>query len=473
MTDLHLFDLNEDIRQRILDSKSIPVDFYNKQGQVIIHKKPDVAEHEIHKLFKISERGIYYREADLRLFTGEITEPEPPQGFSNVKLFTEQMMDGFGNDLTSIFSDLKNTSISSIHAQKSRQRVTEIFDEFQSNPDVMPGLLNIVNLLKGKNFDVNVQAAMKRAIIAMSIKTRGMMGTGKARQIQLVNIGNLMMTALFTHVGTVKMDIPTTQGLTAKEREYISQYPFVSYLMLVHEPTIDPNVKYNILRHRMPSPSKGNSNNYPDLKWMLSKLKNMSDKYKEQGRVEIASDMLAQIKRFLAPYDPSDDDVPILSLATEFASLTTDTKWRKAFSPLEATRIMLNESLYSYHVRSTREFIDYAAISLSENQKLIREGTMVITQVSSNDKGSEPVYEVAQVVEEYRLQSRPVIKRLGTISAKPKHRNDKKIIPEFIPTSFTKDRRAAVYNLNQDHTRYIVFLPDNDSTPELLETITT
>ncbi len=473
MADLQLFDLNEDIRQRILDSKSIPVDFYNKQGQVIIYKKADVPEHEIQKLFQISKRGIYYHEADLKLFTGEITEPEPPEGFSNVKLFTEQITDGFGNDITSIFNDLKNTSISSIHAKKTRERVTGIFDEFQSNPDVMAGLLNIINLLKGKDFDVNVQAAMKRAIVAMSIKTRGMMGVGKARQVQLSNISNLMMTALFTHIGISKMEIPTTQGLTAKEREYISQYPFVSYLMLVHEPTIDPNVKYNILRHRRPSPSEGESNNYPDLKWMLTRLKNMSNKYKEQGRIEIAKDMVAQIKRFLAPYDPSDDDAPILSLATEFASLTTDTKWRKAFSPVEATRIMLNESLYSYHVRSIREFIDYVAISLSENQKLIHEGTMVIAQVTSNEKASEPIYEIAQVVEEHRLQSRPIIKRLGTITAKPKRRNDNKIIPEFIPASFKKDRRAAVYNLNQDHTRYIVFLPDNDSTPELLETITT
>lgn len=470
MSELALFDLNEDMKKRIMDAGRIPVDFFNKQGQVIIYKKEGAGVHEIEKLFKVSERGIYYRESDLRAFTGEIKEPPPPEGFSNTKLFTEQMTQDFGNDVSNIFDDLKNTSFSSLHTRMSRNRVNGVFEEFQSNPDVMAGMLNVLSLLKDMNFDADVKTALKRAIVSMSIKTRGMIGAGKGRSIQLKQVSNLMMTALFSHIGKLKMSLPQKHGLTPKERQYISQYPFISYLMLAHEPGLDTEIKFNILRHRRPSEDL--TNIYPDKKWLLLRLRSLAEKYREQNKLDLASDMVTQIKLLLKPESLNDDDPAILSLATEFASLTNDTQWRDAFPPVEAQKIMLNESLYSYHARNMREFLDYVAISLAHNEKLIREGMTVIMKVNSADERKAAGYEVGQVIMENRFQSKPIIKRLGSIQAKAKSRADGKVIPEFIPESFKKDRRGANYDLFQDHTREIIFIPDDKSTPELLQVLT-
>ncbi|MBI3394850.1 MAG: c-di-GMP phosphodiesterase, partial [Spirochaetia bacterium] len=137
------------------------------------------------------------------------------------------------------------------------------------------------------------------------------------------------------------------------------------------------------------------SNNYPELKSLLSKLQTLEDKYKENPQHHVIArdikDQILSLKQDL----PYDEDANILAIASEFASLTSDVPWRGAFTAERAVRMIINNSYFTYPARAVREFLDHAAISLCDNQKILNEGDYIVIAARSAD--GKMYFEVAKI----------------------------------------------------------------------------
>lgn len=49
---LEKFEFNSDVIKSFISQSEIPVDFYNKNGQILIHKKSDASEEDVTRLQK-------------------------------------------------------------------------------------------------------------------------------------------------------------------------------------------------------------------------------------------------------------------------------------------------------------------------------------------------------------------------------------------------------------------------------------
>ncbi|EMO78335.1 hypothetical protein LEP1GSC127_2082 [Leptospira kirschneri str. 200801925] len=58
--DLQKFDFTEEIIQHFKINSVIPVDFYNRNGQILIHKKENADGDDITKLLRFESQGIYF-----------------------------------------------------------------------------------------------------------------------------------------------------------------------------------------------------------------------------------------------------------------------------------------------------------------------------------------------------------------------------------------------------------------------------
>lgn len=465
---LQKYDFNDDVTEEIKKSGHIPIDFYNSQGQKIIERKEHASPHEIQRFSNFIMRGVYFREEDMELLKKKKRKENAPDGFTNTKLITKQLTENLGHEVSNVFDELRTTTFNSVHSNAIRNQVNTFVDEFRSQPEVMQGMINISDLLGQLKFGNDVKVAMKRAVVALSLKTRGMDKSGRSRASNLQSVGELMVASLLAQIGKGRIKLPESFGLEIKDREQVQKYPLFSYLTVAHESSLSTNTKHFILTHRRPmGGDKGLNNNYPGKKWLLLTLKNMAEKMAEQGKVEIARDMSNQLRLFFQS-SMSTVDSAIISLATDFASLTADTGWRVAFEPLKATEIILNESIYSYPPALVREFLDYVAISLAGNEKLIKEQNFVIVKESSAD---DERYEVAMIARENLHQSRPVINRVASVSIKPSRRKDGKILPYIIPQSLKPEPRHVKVDLSRDISRDIVYYVTHENQPELMQRI--
>lgn len=476
-SDLIKFSFAENIVDMIRFSRSIPVNFYSKEGQLIMGKKANASNAEMNDLLTLIKNGAYYHSEDSHYFEGLLAQSgdtggssnEAPSGFTDTKLISREKTEAFTTDVSDVFQDLRTTTFNSLHSNKARKQVTEMFEDFESQPDFKSGLVNIIQVLQGLDAAAEVELAVKRAVVAMALKSRGAVVESKAKQKQAWDsMSELMMAALFSHIGRVRMKFPTSKTLTKEQRAYISQYPLVSYLMLAHEKSIEDEIKHRILIHRRPHRDDGFSNNFPKKKWLAEYLKKGIMKYGEKGRADIQADMVKQLK-LLAHDMHMADDANILSLASEFASLTSETEWREAFSEIDATRMIINNSLFSYNPRIMRQFLDYVSVSLANNERLIIDNSLLVLAVEDT-KGNFH-YEAAKVMNANPLQSKPEVMRVGYLNMEV----DKEMLPKkiayFPVDSFRECNRGAVYDLNRDLSRRIVFMPSEHEQPELVEII--
>jgi hypothetical protein len=311
-----------------------------------------------------------------------------------------------------------------------------------------------------------VELATKRTVVAMAMKTRGMLAQNfreQARHTDAVNV--LMMSALMCDIGYAKMKMPLESSLATKEMNYIKNHPIMSYLLLAHEGTIDPRIKRNILVHHRPMrDANGKTNNYPDLQFIRTKLTEILEQYSRfPEKKSVCDDIRMQLK-LLQQDIPYDEDAAILCLASEFASLTSQVPWRKPFSPRRAVQMIINNSFFTYPDRIVREFLDYVAISLCDNQKILREGDFIV--MASRSQTGRTFFEVGQITHSTRYQSRPGIDRIATvepvIETSPKIR-----FARFDLKTLKPDPRFAHFELAQDDTRHIVYAIDPNYDEEL------
>lgn len=237
----------------------------------------------------------------------------------------------------------------------------------------------------------------------------------------------------------------------------------MSYLMIAHEDSIDDRVKRNILLHHHPVKDSPDNNNYPNLKVLLLKLAQLQEKYEGDTAKEAISRNIKRQIVLLKKDLPFDEDANILAIASEFASLTSKTSWRDAFSTDRAIKMIVNNSHFTYSDRILREFLDYVSMNLNENNKIINEGDYIIVTSKGRDK---TYYEVCQVTSSNRYQSRPGIDRFATIFPEI-GKTPKLSFLHFNIDTLKPDPRYAHYELHNDDTRHITYVVDPNYDEEL------
>lgn len=463
--DLNKFEFNEEVINYFHESKFIPVDFYNKSGQILIPKKNNATENEINALLKFIPQGIYFLEADAH----KLKKPERkiPDGLSDTKLLTQETTSALLHDTSEIFSELRNSSLTSISAKKIKNTVTDVFQKFEKQPDAMNGLVNILELMNAGNVEYNMQMAIKRTVVAMAMKTRGLTNqNSKDRAFLQKSMNNLMVAALLCDIGCLKMSMPSENGLNSSQMQYVKNHPMVSYLMIAHEESIDPIVKRNILLHHRPAYQDSVSNNYPTRTTLYQKLLSLYQEYSKIPEKKNVANSIAITLNDIKQDVKFDEDANIIAIASEFSSLTTDVPWRKALDSVTAVKMILNNSYFSYSSRSMREFLDMVALSLCDNQMVLNEGDFVI--ITAESLTGNPYFEVCKIVEINRYQSRPLVERIGAVNLiienEPKRR-----LTGFDKKNLVLDKRHAKYDLANDLTRRMIYVVDPKLDPELYE----
>jgi hypothetical protein len=264
------------------------------------------------------------------------------------------------------------------------------------------------------------------------------------------------------------MEMPSSSGLSDAQMSYVRNHPLMSYLMVAHDPEVNKHIKFNILNHHRPKADGVTVNNYPDTRVIFTKLAQLREKYKgDPQKASLVKDIDEQLMMLKTATTTNmfNEDIAIIALASEFASLTTDVPWRTAFPAEKAVRYLINNSYFTYPYRVVREFLDYLAISLCDNKMIIQPGDFVVL-ASGGEENNPAVFEVCQVLEVGRFQSRPYVKRLGTISPVIK-KSPKLMFMSFDVENLKADPRKAHYDLNHDESRHIVYLIYPDEEKEL------
>ncbi len=465
MPEFKPFEFTDEFLEKLRDIKEIPVHFYNKDGQILIYRKENASAKEIDRLVRFRNQGIYYSTEDadkLSTLPGPVEQepgPEIPEGLTNTKLISEKHTDQLASGTKSVFEQIKSTSLNATHTRMAGDRLESLFEDFVDREDAMTGLVNILEIMKERNADFDVELAVKRTVVAMALKTRGMHATAKFKDKQKIRhaIKNLMMSALLCDIGCFQMRMPRTIGLSTDEMSYVQKHPFLSYLMVAHEDSLDEQVKHNLLTHHRPRYDDRHDNNYPNKKNLTTRLAELGAEFqKHPSKRRIAEDIRKQLELFRVNR-MYDEDANILAISSEFASLTSDVPWRKALSAEQAVKMIINNSFFTYTGRIMHEFLDYVAISLCDNRKILKEGDFIV--VASDAHDGTTVFEACQIEQIGRFQSRPGVRRIGTL--RPLFAKAPKLsLNGFEEKSLRIDRRRAHFELTQDGTRRIVYFVD-------------
>jgi len=277
----------------------------------------------------------------------------------------------------------------------------------------------------------------------------------------------LMMGGMLSQIGKAKMNLPEGGNLTPEQRAYVRKFPLLSYLMVAHEATVPFEVKRLILNQKRTLPENTASNNYPEFRWMTATLQNLVQDNDKRGKKEVAGDILRQLAG-LKEFVVYEEDVNILSLATDFAALTTESDWRPAKDPIMAIKHILNSSIFQYGPKVIRDFLDHISMSLSHNQKIIKNDDLLILAMTM--QSGQTYFEVVKVLEVGRYQSRATVQRLGVLHMVPLNADGVRQ-GVFQPETFRPDPRKIRINLAQDFLRRIIYVLDPVIDPELYEKI--
>lgn len=461
------FNFSPEIIARMRETQEIPVNFYNASGQVLIPKKEKASPELINKLLQHIGSGIFYRESDEDRLGVKKGAQEALEGLTDTKLLSEQRVAELSAATETLFSELKFAAFSAVHSQKMHSQVNSFISDFEQQPDMMVGIINILDTLKGSSSELT-KLAVKRAVVAMALKSRSMKAMiSKDRGRGSEAVRPVMMGGMLAQIAMAKMDLPKGEHLTAEQLAYLRKYPLLSYLMVAHEPTVPFETKRLVLNQRRTLPENQHTNNYPELRWMTATLQTLAQDNEKKGRREVANDIakqLASLKEFVV----YEEDVNILSLATDFAALTTETSWRAANDPLTAIKIIVNTSLYQYTPKVIRDFLDHISISLSHNRKVISNGDLLILALTMNS--GQTYFELVKVLDVGRYQSRAFVQRLGILHMATQY-EDGVYRSAFLIDTFKPDSRRIKINLAQDFLRRIIYIVDPVIDPKLHEQI--
>jgi hypothetical protein len=472
MGEYKLFEFTPEIVDRIKTQRTIPVNFYNNKGQILIQKMEKASEDRIEKLFHFMAQGIYYAEED-REKLGIKEKPKLDtslQGLTETRLLENEQVHEMTSRTSELFDTLRASSLSSAYTRTSQKMMTNIFADFNGQDDAMVGIINILDLMKDQNAEFDVLKATKRIVTAMALKTRGMrlyQNTSSEKDVKR-QVTDLMMSALFCDIGYLKMKHPSGKALNKNEMEYMKNHPILSYLMIIHDPIMTPHVKHSVLTHHRPIHGSEFVNNYPSDAAVFNKLSQLTKKFNgDLSKKVILNDIREQVELFKKE-EIYNEDSNILAISSEFASLTSRTEWREAFDARHAIQMILNNSFFTYPYRIIREFLDYVSISLAENKKIMNEGDFLVIACPTSKGGY--YYDLCRVESVGRYQSKPGIRRLGTVE--PAIVQDPKLMIKGLDlTTYRKDPRQAYYDLQNDETKRIVYMINREFNEKLYDEI--
>lgn len=465
---LVLFDFSDETITKLRSDQKIPIHFYNKNGQILIYRKEEATDHEIDQLLKFKTQGIYYDindEEKLKQKKTKTEQLEPEEGLSNKKLFNREEIDDFREGTIELFDTLEKGAIDSISAAKTKDRINNVFENFRTQDDVKTGLVNILELVRTDNPEsLNAELAVKKTVVAMAMKTRGLNAQNARDEKKIQNMVNItMMSSLFSDIGKMRMKIPSHSNLSNEEFAYLRRFPLMSYLIIAHEPSIDPLIKRNILCQRCALPDDTIGNNYPPKKWLILNFQKLMQKH--SNNPNLLRSLAEQIKLIGRPLS-FDEDANILALASEYASLTSKVQWRDAFSSKRAIQMIINNSIYTYTARIMREFLDYVSMSLNDNQKILTEGDFVVLAIQGT-KGYH--YEIAKITKATKFQSIPDVIKVADIKMEIQEKAGKKILlPPRVQNMNTKVRRGE-FILQKDQSRRLAYAIDPEYDAEIYE----
>ena len=472
MTTLTKFDFSEEVLNSFRHNKTIPVDFYNKDGQILIHKKSTATEVEVNRVERFIAQGIYYRNEDAQKIRRKSSNSKRmPPALSSTKLLSKKHADEMSTSANEILEHIRSAPFNSHNAQKSAAVLEKVFVDFKSQPDAMNGIVNILDLMNEHNESSRVEMMVKRSIIAMSLKTRGLSNAAQDNNPRTMEelVNRLMLISFLCDISYTKMDIPTDKELTSEQYQHIQNHPIISYLMLAHVENISTEMKQSILLHHHPirSVSGTVNNNYPSFPSIKQSLATLCQKYQDNAnKAAFLMDAQRQIQ-MLEKNVSYDEDANIIAIASAFASLTSNVSWRASYTASQAVRQMINLSLFTFSNRTMREFLDHIAMSLCDNQQIIKKDNFIIIAVSDN-QSKVTQFEVAKVINITHLQSKPYLRRIGilrpTIICKPRWH-----ISDINLATFKSDTRRAHYDLSLDNSRRIVYLIDADEDAQACE----
>lgn len=465
------FEMTEAVIEQMRTTRSIPARLYNKDGQTLIFPKNDISAAELEKLFKFNYQGVFYDPADGILFGLETpkTPPKAPvktlerpeeiptyDGLTATRLINQEMAKKTADEAQELLSELRESTLTETRSRKTRERLDSLFDDFESQGDAMTGVVNVLEVLGGMSVMPAPQMAVKRTIVSMAMKTRGMTTlTNRDKLLVKAQVRDVMMASMLCDVGYARMQTPTKSPLTQEERNYMTTHPMMSFLLVANDDSLPMKVKFNVLNHHRPMAESGRTvNNYPPVPWLKEKLQGLISKNLSEPDRQVLVRDSKQVLSDLEKIPGFDEDLHILALASEFASLTTETPWRPAFSAERAVQMIINNSFFTHSDRIVREFLDGVSVSLNQNHKILKEEDFVVLQSTTAE--NKPVWEVAQITTASRWQSRPGIHRLGIIQ--PKITREPKLALEgFDPETLKKDPRRIHVELAQDPQRRIVY----------------
>ena len=331
------------------------------------------------------------------------------------------------------------------------------------------GLVNIIEVMSELNVSVNAEIVSKRTVVAMALKVRSMGVTGKKEASMLKKDQyNLMLSTYLCDVGMEQMKKNDKAGLSREEYAYIKNHPIISYLMIGNLSGIDHKVKFNVLNHHRPFRGEGLNNNYPEQKAMIEKLSTYKTKYaSDLSKNLLVDDISRQLKYYEEPQAQYEEDINIISIASDFASLTSKQPWREAYTSVQAMKVILNNSFFMYNDRIIRELFDRIGLSLCNNTSVINKGDYVV--VAYLDSSRKYFFEICIVESIFKEQTKPILERVGTIQ--PIFKNvGKYVLDGFNLSTLNIDKRKAKFNLLTDPRRIIYFI-DPELTPELYKTV--
>ncbi len=464
------FELNEESLNSFRRNKSIPIDLFNKVGQVIMPRKKDPTEEDFGKLLKFELQGVYFQISDLKKSVSEkqLTDKKI------VKILNKEKTLEFAKQSATLLEELKKESFTSEQAVAIQHSVSSILDDFTSNPDFETGIFNILEILSGAGVPLQSELLTKRTVVAMGMKVR----TKKIVQDEDKKPNKkdhlaIMMASYLADVGYTKLAISENPKLTREEYASIQQHPIISYLLTLPSPEISTEIRTLILNHHRPFRGSGINNNFPDPRTVFTRLMAVRDKFtKDVSKSRIVADIESQLKiqesqNTSANYE---EDIAILSLASEYASLTSKQPWREAFSSAFALKTILNDSFFSYSNKNIRHLLDYVGASLTNNENIINVGSLIIT--ASLDSEKQVHFDICTVLQVERYQTRPIVQRICTI--KPIFKKGNKFrIADFDAKDVRMDRRRAIIDLASQAASYqrVIYIIDQEINEPLFDEV--
>ncbi|EPG72984.1 hypothetical protein LEP1GSC058_4147 [Leptospira fainei serovar Hurstbridge str. BUT 6] len=423
---------------------------------------------DINRLQKFEAQGIYFLTSEIGKISLSLGKTSPSAAASFEKLINPQLTVNLCKGATELLKDIRNYPLTGAHVRSVGKSIDSILEDFKSSPNMETGLVNILEVMANAGAPVDSEVLTKRTVIAMAMKVR----TAKAftkidAELKKIEQMNLMIASYMADIGYTQMKMPSHSNLKTEEFEYIKNHPIISYFMIANIPELQDSVKSIVLNHHRPHRGEGLNNNYPQPKQLVQKLQGYREKYKGDFRKNIIVNDIQKQARGILTNALSYDDIGILSIAGEFASLTTAQPWREPVDSKKALKLILNNSYFAYNEKTLKDFYDHVGLSLSDNQPFIKIGDYVI--VASPGSNRNVFFEVCVIQESYKNSIRPMLERIGTI--KPTFINNGKFrISGFEKESLNLDRRRAVFNLERNgDPRRIIYLIDPEMDREFFE----